>query len=203
MAVAFAGIANNGITCSPDRDRQDRRRRRHRDVPVPQSTCTQSVDADGRRRHGRTPLQQVHDRAAPPQQSYWRHHTAGADDRQDRNHRRQQGHLDERGEHARSPPSSARCQRDRGRATSGGSTSTAGTPPPPGTGCGRRSCRSPTRSTAARVFRSARRAPPTLRRTRTTSSFASVSDRYQGEVAHRKNSSLITNGCRRAADCCM
>ncbi|NUT59217.1 MAG: penicillin-binding protein [Agromyces sp.] len=45
MAVAFAGIANNGVACTPiaidritDRDGKE--------VPVPQSTCTQAVSPD-------------------------------------------------------------------------------------------------------------------------------------------------------------
>ena len=95
MAVAFAGIANNGLTCSPDRDRPHRRTRRRGDPAARQHLHAGGVargggrDAlrDGSRDDRRHGLGVVR-----------RHVAAGAAHRQDRHDGRGEGHLDVRGE---------------------------------------------------------------------------------------------------------
>ena len=150
LAVAFAGIANNGVTCTPvaiDRIVE----RDGNDVPMPKSTCTAAVTPDvaaamhyamqtrddGRYRDGIEP----------------RREAARAVDRQDRHDRRQQGHLDGAAPARRWRPSPAVVSVD-GDANQRASRSTTGTPRRHDTACGPSSCRSRRRSTAATPSRS-------------------------------------------------
>ena len=96
MAVAFAGIANNGVTCTPIAI--DRIVGRDGEEIAPPEVDLHAVGAARGRRGDAHRMGAVMTRGTA-QASYAGDRAIGAADRQDRYHRRREGHLDGRGEH--------------------------------------------------------------------------------------------------------